>query len=161
MHLRLGNILCDPGGSILAVLDWELATFGGPAGRPGLAAALVGGPGEAAAFPVAAQAPPSVLDGFPSRHWLARRHGEQSGADLSHLPFYLAFANWCSACISAAVLTRYQTGIMADAAAAGSPEPPAPCPSCPADDGDSRASGANLCTSTNRTIGCRSSKTHT
>ena len=112
--LRLGNVICDPGGSILAVLDWELATLGDPLADLGWLLSSWAEPAEADAFPVATQAPPSVLEGFPSRQWLAERYGERSGADLSHLPFYLAFANWRSACISAGVLTRYQTGAMGD-----------------------------------------------
>ena len=112
--LRLGNVICDPAGSIVAVLDWELATLGDPLADLGWLLSSWMEPGEAPPFLDESQVPPSVLDGFPSRQWLAHRYGELSGADLSRLPFYLAFANWRSACISAGVLTRYQTGAMGD-----------------------------------------------
>lgn len=112
--LRLGNVICDPAGTILAVLDWELATLGDPLADLGWLLSSWMEPDEAPASLDPSQAPPSVLEGFPTRRWLAQRYGERSGADLSRLPFYLAFANWRSACISAGVLTRYQTGAMGD-----------------------------------------------
>ncbi|MGH3743463.1 MAG: phosphotransferase family protein [Mycobacteriales bacterium] len=110
---RLGNMMCGPDGRIRAVLDWELATLGDPLADLGwLLSSWVEPdewPGEAAGA-----APPSVLPGFPPRSWLVDRYRSRSGADLSYLEFYVAFALWRSACISAGVLTRYEAGVMGD-----------------------------------------------
>ena len=40
------------------------------------------------------------------------RYGQQTGRDLSDLPYYLAFAFWRSACIGAGVLARYRANVM-------------------------------------------------
>ncbi|HEX7353880.1 MAG TPA: phosphotransferase family protein [Mycobacteriales bacterium] len=110
---RLGNMMCGPDGRIRAVLDWELATLGDPLADLGWLLSSWAEPGEAYAGPGGA-APPSVLPGFPPRSWLVERYGERSGADLSAIDFYVAFAIWRGCCISAGVLTRYQSGVMGD-----------------------------------------------
>lgn len=110
---RLGNMMCGPDGRIRAVLDWELATLGDPLADLGWLLSSWVEPDE---WPGEAEgaAPPSVLPGFPPRDWLTERYGMRSGADLSYLDFYVAFALWRSACISAGVLTRYEAGVMGD-----------------------------------------------
>lgn len=110
---RLGNMMCGPDGRIRAVLDWELATLGDPLADLGWLLSSWVEPDEWPAD-AAGAAPPSVLPGFPSRTWLADRYGTRSGADLSYLDFYVAFAFWRSACINAGVLTRYEAGVMGD-----------------------------------------------
>lgn len=110
---RLGNMMCGPDGRIRAVLDWELATLGDPLADLGWLLSSWVEPDEWPGEP-AGTAPPSVLPGFPSRAWLSDRYGERSGADLSELDFYVAFAFWRSACINAGVLTRYEAGVMGD-----------------------------------------------
>ena len=110
---RLGNMMCGPDGRIRAVLDWELATLGDPLADLGWLLSSWIEPGEWPGEAVGA-APPSVLPGFPSRAWLVDRYRTRSGADLSHIDFYEAFALWRSACINAGVLTRYEAGVMGD-----------------------------------------------
>jgi aminoglycoside phosphotransferase (APT) family kinase protein len=110
---RLGNMMCAPDGQIRAVLDWELATLGDPLADLGWLLCSWAEPGEwpADALEVA---PPSVLQGFPSRAWLVERYQTRSGTDVSYISYYEAFALWRSACISAGMLTRYEAGVMGD-----------------------------------------------
>lgn len=112
--LRLGNVICDKAGAIKAVLDWELATLGDPLADLSW---LISSWAEAA-DPTSGEphpnASPTVLAGFPGRDWLTARYAERSGADLSTLPFYIAFSIWRGVCISAGVYTRYVSGAMAD-----------------------------------------------
>lgn len=111
---RLGNMMCGDDGRIRAVLDWELATLGDPLADLGWLLSSWVEPGEPLATSVTPEAPPSVLPGFPSRQWLADRYQQRSGADLSGIDYYIAFAHWRGACILAGVLTRYESGVMGD-----------------------------------------------
>jgi len=111
---RLGNMICGADGQIRAVLDWELATLGDPLADLGWLLSWWVEPGEPATTVVTATAPPSVLAGFPPREWLISRYQEGTGADLSRIGLYVAFAHWRGACISAGVLTRYESGVMGD-----------------------------------------------
>jgi aminoglycoside phosphotransferase (APT) family kinase protein len=111
---RLGNMICGMDGQIRAVLDWELATLGDPLADLGWLLNWWVEPGEMSSTVVIPAAQPSVLPGFPPRQWLISRYQEGSGADLSRIGFYVAFANWRGACISAGVLTRYESGVMGD-----------------------------------------------
>lgn len=111
---RLGNMMCGPDGQIRAVLDWELATLGDPLADLGWLLSWWVEPGEPGTTGASQAAPPSVLPGFPPRQWLISRYEEGSGTDLSRIGFYVAFANWRGACISAGVLTRYESGVMGD-----------------------------------------------
>lgn len=110
---RLGNMICDLTGTIRAVLDWELATLGDPLADLGWLLSSWLQPEEASTLS-APDAPPSALPGFPTREWMARRYAERSGADVSSINFYIAFAHWRGACISSGVLTRYEAGVMGD-----------------------------------------------
>ena len=111
---RLGNMICGTDGRIRAVLDWELATLGDPLADLGWLLSWWAEPGEPGATVVSPAAQPSVLPGFPPRQWMISRYEQGSGADLSRIGFYVAFANWRGACISAGVLTRYEAGVMGD-----------------------------------------------
>jgi len=110
---RLGNMMCGPDGRIRAVLDWELATLGDPLADVAWLVASWVEPGE---WPATGTdgAPPSILPGFPGRGWLLDRYAAGTGADLGAMPVYLAFNHWRAACIAAGVLTRYESGAMAD-----------------------------------------------
>lgn len=111
---RLGNMICGADGRIRAVLDWELATLGDPLADFGWLLSWWVEPGDPVTTAATPAAPPSVLPGFPSRQWLISRYAEGTGADLSRIGFYIAFAHWRGACISAGVLTRYESGVMGD-----------------------------------------------
>jgi len=103
---RLDNLVLSGDGQVRAVLDWELSTQGDPLTDlgwlllywrppPELAALLPGG---------------SELSGFLDRGELARRYAAGTGADLSDLPYYLAFAAWRLAIITLGVQARYRAG---------------------------------------------------
>jgi len=111
---RLGNMICGADGQIRAVLDWELATLGDPLADFGWTLSWWVEPGEAGTTVVTPTAPPSVLPGFPPRRWLMERYADGIGAALDRINFYVAFAHWRGACISAGVLTRYESGVMGD-----------------------------------------------
>ena len=111
---RLGNTICGTDGQLRAVLDWELATLGDPLADLGWLLTWWVEPGEPDPTAVSPAAQPSTLPGFPSRQWLISRYEQGSGADLSRIGFYIAFASWRGACISAGVLTRYESGVMGD-----------------------------------------------
>jgi aminoglycoside phosphotransferase (APT) family kinase protein len=111
---RLGNMICAADGKIRAVLDWELATLGDPLADFGWTLSWWVEPGAPDTTVVLPAAPPSVLPGFPPRRWLMARYADGTGADLDRIDFYLAFAYWRGACISAGVLTRYESGVMGD-----------------------------------------------
>jgi aminoglycoside phosphotransferase (APT) family kinase protein len=111
---RLGNMICGADGRIRAVLDWELATLGDPLADFGWTLSWWVEPGAPGTTVVLPAAPPSVLPGFPPRRWLMARYADGMGADLDCIDFYVAFAYWRGACISAGVLTRYESGVMGD-----------------------------------------------
>ncbi|HYK27063.1 MAG TPA: phosphotransferase family protein [Streptosporangiaceae bacterium] len=111
---RLGNMICGTDGQIQAVLDWELATLGDPLADLGWTLSWWIEPGDPVMTVTTPTAPPSVLPGFPSRQWLIGRYQDGLGADLPRIGFYVAFAHWRGACISAGVLTRYESGVMGD-----------------------------------------------
>ncbi|HEY7325493.1 MAG TPA: phosphotransferase family protein [Streptosporangiaceae bacterium] len=111
---RLGNMICGADGKIRAVLDWELATLGDPLADFGWTLSWWVEAGTQDTTVVMPTAPPSVLPGFPPRRWLMARYADGIGADLDCIDFYIAFAYWRGACISAGVLTRYESGVMGD-----------------------------------------------
>jgi aminoglycoside phosphotransferase (APT) family kinase protein len=106
---RLGNMILSPTGELLAVLDWELATLGDTLADLGWLLSSWVEAGEPTRGPFA---PPTTAVGFPTRAELADRYSRATGRDLSELPYYLAFARWRGACISAGVLNRYERDVM-------------------------------------------------
>ncbi len=108
---RLDNCMLADDGSIAAVLDWEICTLGDPLADVGLLWVYWSDPDEDAVMP---QASPTALDGFPRKRDLVDRYGQESGRDLSDLPFFVAFGYWKLMCIIAGVYARYAGGAMGD-----------------------------------------------
>ncbi|MGK2928436.1 MAG: phosphotransferase family protein [Acidimicrobiales bacterium] len=106
---RLGNCITSPEGSILAVLDWEIATLGDPLADVGYVLATWPEPGDDL---VASTSATSMALGFPSRDELLTRYGAATGADLSGIDYYVAWANWKTACIVQGVYRRYCDGAL-------------------------------------------------
>ena len=108
---RLDNTLVSPAGEVLAVLDWELCTLGDPIAD--LATTLVywTGPGD---VPSGWLDTATVLDGFWDRGRLAERYAELTGADLTALSYFAAFASWKLACVLAGVHARRLGGAIGD-----------------------------------------------
>jgi aminoglycoside phosphotransferase (APT) family kinase protein len=109
---RLENTVIAPDGHVVAVLDWELCTLGDPLADLGLLLSYWPEAGEDDEITPLSPAP---LPGFPTRAELAERYAAGTGADLAHLDYYRAFADWKLACIGEGVANRYHRGAMADA----------------------------------------------
>jgi aminoglycoside phosphotransferase (APT) family kinase protein len=108
---RLDNCLVDDGGTVVAVLDWEICTLGDPLADVGLLQVYWTGPGDAdSAWTGTATTAP----GFWDRRQLADRYAQVSGRDLGQLDFYVAFAYWKLACILEGVYSRYLGGALGD-----------------------------------------------
>ncbi len=103
----LHNCLIGPDQTVAAVVDWEISTLGDPLAD--LAYALNQWPEQVAGEDTLPHSPTSP-PGFPSRHDLARRYGQRTGRDMSHLDYYLGFNRWKSACIVHGVYARYMEG---------------------------------------------------
>jgi aminoglycoside phosphotransferase (APT) family kinase protein len=106
---RLDNVVVHPGeGRVLGVLDWEMATLGGP--LTDLASTVVWWDGIGGLdSPVAAV--PGDVPGFPDSATLVDAYGELTGRDLSELPWYLAFALYKIAAIFEGIHYRTQQGL--------------------------------------------------
>jgi aminoglycoside phosphotransferase (APT) family kinase protein len=57
---------------------------------------------------------PTAVPGLGTGEQLADYYARLSGRDVSDVPYWVAFARWRSACISAGVRARYLAGHMAD-----------------------------------------------
>jgi aminoglycoside phosphotransferase (APT) family kinase protein len=106
---RIDNVLLDLTNPtrIVAVLDWEMATLGDPLCDLGMLLMYWGQPGERHATPVHAI---TAADGFPSRHEVIAAYAEATGADLSELPFYVAFSYFKLAVIVEGIHARHLEG---------------------------------------------------
>ena len=106
---RLGNCLTDEAGHIAAVLDWEIATLGEPLADLGYVLATWPEPDDAR---VATTSSPSLAPGFPTRAQLTEWYAAATGADLSRIDYFVAWANWKTACIVQGVYKRYTEGAL-------------------------------------------------
>jgi aminoglycoside phosphotransferase (APT) family kinase protein len=108
---RLDNVVYDAAdpGRINAVLDWELSTLGDPLTDLGLLMLFWRGGDEPRLSLI-----PGVthLPGFPDREALLARYDAASGADLSDMAYYQAFAHFKFAVIAQGVSARSAAGSM-------------------------------------------------
>lgn len=108
---RFDNVVFAPEGAgrIGAVLDWELSTLGDPLADLGMLMLFWAEPGEE--FPALI---PGVTNqaGFPTRAEVCERYAARSGADLTDLNPYIAFAHFKFAVIAQGVQVRSATGAM-------------------------------------------------
>ncbi len=104
---RLGNCVVDTAGEIRAVLDWEICTLGDPRADVGYVIATWAEPGD----PLRADDHnPTLAPGFTTRDVLLARYAEQSGRDVSAIPYFVAFSFWRLACILEGVFSRLLSG---------------------------------------------------
>jgi len=104
---RLGNCIVDAAGEIRAVLDWEICTLGDPRADVGYVLATWAEPGD----PLRADDHnPTLAPGFTTRDVLLARYAEQSGRDVSAIPYFVAFSCWRLACILEGVFSRLLSG---------------------------------------------------
>jgi aminoglycoside phosphotransferase (APT) family kinase protein len=106
---RLDNCLIAPGGTVAAVLDWELCTLGDPLADVGVFIMYTPDAAEAERRGLPAA---TALPGFPDRATLLDRYARTSGRDLSAISYYIAFGYWKLACIMEGVYARYVGGAM-------------------------------------------------
>jgi aminoglycoside phosphotransferase (APT) family kinase protein len=108
---RLDNVVLDVDdpGRIRAVLDWELSTLGDPLTDLALLSLFWIGPGERQLSLI-----PGVthLPGFPNREQMLDRYAAASGADLTEMSWYQAFAHFKFAVIAQGVQARARAGAM-------------------------------------------------
>lgn len=106
---RLDNVLVteDPL-DISAVLDWEMATLGDPLADVGLLCVYWNGVGGRDDDPITGTVP--TLPGFAGSDELVRRYAERSGADVSGLAWYTAFAYFKLAVILEGIHFRFTHG---------------------------------------------------
>jgi aminoglycoside phosphotransferase (APT) family kinase protein len=108
---RMDNVVYDAAdpGRIRAVLDWELSTLGDPLADVAFLMLFWRGVGER---PVSLVPGVSHLPDFPDRAELLERYAAASGADLTDMPYYLAFAHYKFAVIVQGVGARSAAGAM-------------------------------------------------
>jgi aminoglycoside phosphotransferase (APT) family kinase protein len=92
---------------VRAVLDWEMATIGEPLSDLGLLLAYWDGLGGRPNVVTSSLGPQA---GFPPGHVLVNWYGEHTGADLSTLPWYVAFGLFKIAVILEGIHYRYTQG---------------------------------------------------
>jgi aminoglycoside phosphotransferase (APT) family kinase protein len=108
---RLDNTVLDDGGTVQAILDWEICTLGDPLADLGLLLVYWAEPGDGdqALLGVA----PTTAPGFARRPDLLARYADASGRDVSPIAYYRAFGFWKLACILQGVHVRYAGGAAA------------------------------------------------
>ncbi len=108
---RLDNVVYDEtnAGKINAVLDWELSTLGDPLTDVALLMLFWRDPDEKEFDLIPGV---SRLPGFPDRADLLERYVTESGADLSEMGYYQAFAHYKFAIILQGVASRSAAGAM-------------------------------------------------
>jgi len=105
---HLGNALIGEGGSIRAVLDWELCSTGDPLADVGLMVAYWGEFGAGAAGDDGLfREPVTSLPGFPAANELALVYAQESQRPTGDLGFWVAFAYWKVAIIVEGVYRRW------------------------------------------------------
>jgi len=108
---RLGNMIVS-GGSVKAILDWELCTLGDPLADVGYLLNNWVSPDEVVLRE--GDAPPTVGGGYPEREELCEIYQNKTGRDLSGINYYRAFSHWRLAAISQGVYKRYLVGAMGE-----------------------------------------------
>src|SRR5208282_1907576 len=112
---KYDNVVLDPNDltKIIGVLDWEMCTIGDP----------LTDLGTALAYWVDAGDPPEMLEtrwgptnypGSLTRAELVKLYAQKSNRDVSHMPFYLAFARFKIAVIVQQIYFRYHQGLTKD-----------------------------------------------
>jgi aminoglycoside phosphotransferase (APT) family kinase protein len=107
---RIGNLMFAPDSPlrVKAILDWEMATLGDPLADLGYMVATYADPGT----------DPNLMElttitrqpGYWTRDDLIEYYAQQSGLDVSSLPWYAALALWKSSIFCEAIYTRWLDG---------------------------------------------------
>ncbi|MBV8637349.1 MAG: phosphotransferase family protein [Candidatus Eremiobacteraeota bacterium] len=107
---KLDNMLLDPHdpAKIVALLDWDMCTYGDPLMDVGYVLALWPEAGDPEAF--RAWGMPSWREGFPTRREVVARYAQATGFDVSHVPWYHIFNIFRFAVILQQIYKRYEAG---------------------------------------------------
>ena len=108
---RLGNMIVN-GGSVDAILDWELCTLGDPLADVGYLLNNWVSPSEVDLSEDGL--PPTAAGGYPERDELCEIYRRKTGRDLATINYYRAFSHWRLAAIGQGVYKRYLVGAMGD-----------------------------------------------
>jgi aminoglycoside phosphotransferase (APT) family kinase protein len=106
---------------IIGLLDWEMSTIGDPLTDLGTALAYWVNPNDSEELQELRWGP-TTSPGSLNRAELASRYAQKTGRNISHMPFYLAFARFKVAVIVQQIYYRYHHGLTQDARFAGMPE---------------------------------------
>jgi aminoglycoside phosphotransferase (APT) family kinase protein len=110
---RLGNVMVDGEGTLVAVLDWELWTLGDVLADLGFVLNNWYEP-EDPEPSVFIERPPTVTGDFGSRADALERYAARTGFDVADVEYYRAFQHWRMAVLAEGVKKRYDTAQMAN-----------------------------------------------
>ena len=97
-----------------SLFDWDMTTLGDPLIDLGTLLQYWPDAGDASFRELSSH--PGMLEmGLPPRAEIAARYAERTGADLSALPWWVAFAYWKTAVVCQQLYTRYARGESKDA----------------------------------------------
>jgi len=103
---------------VVAILDWDMCTLGDPLSDVGTLLTYWTGPGDSAAVRAIGTMPAGDFD-FYSRGQILQRYAEQSGRDLSNMPFYHVLGIFRLLVILQQIYIRYVRGYTQDKRFAG------------------------------------------
>ena len=112
---RLDNTMLHPTepGRINAVLDWEMSTLGDPLADLGILLVYWAQASDTLTRKTGTVVPSAtVLAGFPTREAVAAGYAERTDADISELPWYVAFGFFKLAVVCAGIVARVRGGAM-------------------------------------------------
>jgi aminoglycoside phosphotransferase (APT) family kinase protein len=112
---RLGNVMFAPRAplTVVALLDWEMATLGDPLADVGYLTAMWAEPDDQP-DPLLDLSNTTRLPGFPGRKDLASQYASRTGRDLTNLRWYQTLAIWKAAIFLEGSYQRFQAGTTAD-----------------------------------------------
>lgn len=110
---RIGNLMIDTGGTVVAVLDWELWALGDVLADLGFLLNNWYEPNDPNPL-VFIEWPPTITGHFGLRDEVIARYAARTGFDLSAIDYYRGFQHWRMAVIAEGVKKRYETAQMAD-----------------------------------------------
>jgi aminoglycoside phosphotransferase (APT) family kinase protein len=104
---HIDNAVLDPEMSVIAVLDWELATLGHPIADLCWALMFWARPGDPI---VMMEEAVTAAPGFPDRGEMAAVYENASGYPLDNISYFQAFALWKLSCLIQGSLFRAEEG---------------------------------------------------
>lgn len=111
---RIGNVMVDGAGTIVAVLDWELWTLGDVLADLGFMLNNWYEPDDPNPL-VFMEMPPTVTGELGSRAEALARYAARTGFDVSAVDYYRGFQHWRMAVLAEGVKRRYETAQMGSA----------------------------------------------